>query len=56
MVEYKDYVIVPDKTFGMKLIQPKTGNLPNDLRGSFSTSTVAKRVIDNYLANKRKGS
>lgn len=49
-VEYGGYGIVSDGTFGFKRIKSiGPGKLPKELRGSFSTTDIAKRAIDFYV-------
>ena len=51
--EYKGYLIASDGTYGMKEIKPVgKGSVPLALRGKFTTSTTAQRVIDLYLDEK----
>jgi hypothetical protein len=50
MVEYKDYLIVSDGSFGMFYIQQKgSGALPDALKGSFTRKSYAMFAIDNYI-------
>ena len=52
-VEYKDYLIVPDGTFGYKEIKcVGKGSVHLSLRGKYTTETVAKRAIDFHTDNK----
>jgi hypothetical protein len=49
MIEYKDYKIEGDKTFGMFLIKTiGGGSLPEILRGSYTKTGEAKLAIDQY--------
>lgn len=48
--EYRDHLIVGDKTFGYKEIKPAgKGSVHLTLRGKYTTSTHARRAIDTYL-------
>lgn len=52
-IEYRGYIIEHDGSFGMKKIKAKgSGALPKALKGSFTNSANAIRVIDLYLAEK----
>lgn len=57
-MEYKDYKIVGDGTFGNLHIKGEgKGALPMVLRGSFTNYVNAKRAIDSYrkAVNNGKG-
>lgn len=55
MFEYKGYNIVPDLTFGLKLIKSiGPGKIPNDLSGSYTNTEEAKKSINTYLELKGK--
>lgn len=48
--EYREHMIVGDKTFGYKEIKPVgKGSVHLTLRGKFTTEAVARRAIDTYL-------
>lgn len=50
MVEYKDFKIVSDGTFGMYHIkQPGSGATPTSLKGAYTSPTAAKNAIDMYV-------
>jgi hypothetical protein len=52
-MEYMGYIIEGDGTYGMKVIKPiGRGSIPLELRGTFTTITTAKRVID--ILNSKK--
>lgn len=55
---YRGYRIVSLGTFPMYRIQPAgSGDIPNDLKGTFTTDNMARRAIDlslNKLLRKRK--
>jgi hypothetical protein len=57
-MEYLGYDIVPDGTFGNKLVRPVggRGRLPKPLRGRFTSFADAKRVIDTVGPAKKKES
>lgn len=51
--EYKDYLIVPDGTYGYKEIKPVgKGSVHLSLRGKYTTEAVAKRAIDFHVESK----
>jgi hypothetical protein len=47
-MEYKNYRIVGDRTYGMYIIKPHIGVLPVVLSGSFQKEQLAKDAIDRY--------
>ena len=48
--EYRDHLIVGDKTYGYKEIKPVgKGSVHLTLRGKYTNSSHARRAIDNYL-------
>lgn len=50
MTEYKGFKIVPDGTMGYFTIkQPGKGLTPVELRGMFTSPTVAMKAIDRYV-------
>lgn len=52
-LEYKGYQIVGDGTFGNYLIKPLgKGSVHLSLRGTYTSSGVAKRSIDQYESKK----
>lgn len=54
-MEYSGYMIEGDGTFGMKFIKPiGRGSIPLELRGSFTSVPMAKRVIDIFNSKKEK--
>jgi len=54
-IEYGGYAIEGDGTYGMKVIKPiGRGSIPLELRGTFTTVTTAKRVIDILHSKKEK--
>lgn len=54
-IEYNGYLIEGDGTYGMKVIKPiGRGSIPLELRGTFTTTTTAKRVIDVLHSKKEK--
>lgn len=56
-IEYKDYKIVSDSKFIMKVIKPiGRGSIPKELEGLYTNAAQAQRAIDLYLANKEKPS
>lgn len=53
MIEYKNYKIKGDGTFGYMYIQNMgSGQIPPSLKGAFTTPAMAKRAIDVLLASK----
>lgn len=49
-MEYKDYRIVGDGTFGNKLIQAKgSGQIPKALAGAYTSPSIAQAAIDRYI-------
>lgn len=54
--EYKNYKIESDGTFGYVHIKPVgRGSVDKSLRGAYTSSSVAYKAIDAFLANKEKG-
>lgn len=48
--EYRDHLIVGDKTYGYKEIKPVgKGSVHLTLRGKYTNAVHARRAIDNYL-------
>lgn len=48
-MEYRDYKIEGDRTFGMYVIKTiGSGSLPEILRGSYTKTAEAKLAIDQY--------
>ena len=53
MFEYNGYGIEPDGAFGMKKIKSiGSGALPEVLKGSFTSTSIAMRAVDQYLSTK----
>lgn len=51
--EYKGYNIVSDGNYGMKEIKPMgKGSVPMELRGKFTSSYMAQKVIDMHTEAK----
>lgn len=56
-IEHKNFVIMGDGTFGMKVIKHSgSGTLPSALKGSFTNSNSAIKAIDLYIRSKEKKS
>lgn len=54
-MEYKNFKIEGDGTFGMKVIKTiGAGSIPEALKGSFSKVNIAMQAIDFYLAEKQE--
>lgn len=54
-MEYKDFKIVGDKTFGMVEIKPVgKGSVPLTLRGSYTSPRLAMIAIDSELSRREK--
>ena len=54
-MEYKEFLIVSDGTFGYKNIKPKgKGSVNKALRGDFTDANHAKVAIDQFLTTKGK--
>lgn len=52
-MEYKNYKIVGDNTFGMVEIRPiGAGSIPKTLQGSYTSSRVAMIAIDSELSRR----
>lgn len=49
-MEYKGYKIESEPPFNMKVIKPLSkGSVSKELRGSFTRTTDAQKVIDRFL-------
>lgn len=53
-IEYKEYMIVGDGTFGYKEIKPVgKGSVHLSLRGKYTNSQQAMKAIDFYVSNSK---
>lgn len=53
MIKYKNFLIVPDGTFGMMEIKPEgQGTVPKSLRGTFTSFQFAKLAIDTEMSKR----
>lgn len=54
-MEYKEYIIENDGTFGMKTIKaPGRGSVNLSLRGTYTSWREAMKAVDNFIANRGK--